>query len=163
MLSQYYSEPAPEDFLGCPFGGNPKVASQFGFPACGTAIPGGSGLASLKGGRKSRRGGRKSRRGGQEPAGEPAAPHSGVPVAPHDDPAASADVKPSAPKQQCPQECIAKGCAKPNFLHKIFGMSGGRKSRRRRKAHKAHKSRKPHKSRKSRKSRKARKSRKSRH
>ena len=59
----------------CPFGGNPKVAAQMGFPSCGIARPGpffsslnlgkqGGGRRSRRRGHKSRKGGRKSRRGG---------------------------------------------------------------------------------------------------
>ena len=72
------SQPNPANSLTpCPFGGNPKVAAQMGFPSCGIARPGpflndlnlgksiSGGRKSRRGGsRKSRRGGRKSRRGG---------------------------------------------------------------------------------------------------
>lgn len=138
------SEPKPANSLTpCPFGGNPKVAAQMGFPSCGIARPGpffndlnlgksmGGGRKSRRGGRKSRRGGRKSRRGGENDNVSAESPLANLPSA--QEPAQApvkAVIQPPAPKPQCPQECIAKGCGKRNILHKIFGMSGGRKSRR---------------------------------
>ena len=120
------NSPVPANSLTpCPFGGNPKVAAQMGFPSCGIARPGpffnDLNLA------KPTSGGRKSRRGGTD---EPVvASEPGVP--PVEAPATNKPpVTQSPPKPQCPQDCIAKGCGKRNFLHKIFGTGGGRKSRR---------------------------------
>jgi hypothetical protein len=81
-----------------------------------------------------RRGGRKSRRGGEGDNVSAESPSADVAAvqAPVQAPATNKQpaVQPPVPKPQCPQECIAKGCGKRNILHKIFGMSGGRKSRR---------------------------------
>ena len=127
------SQPKPANSLTpCPFGGNPKVAAQMGFPSCGIARPGpflndlnlGK---SISGGRKSRRGGRKSRRGGINSGDQASSELPSADVAPVQVPVTN---KQPVAQQQCPQECIAKGCGKRNFLHKLFGSSGGRKSRR---------------------------------
>ena len=148
------SQPKPANSLTpCPFGGNPKVAAQMGFPSCGIARPGPffndlnlgksmdggrksrrRGRKSQHGGRKSRRGGRKSRRGGENDNISAESPLANLPPAqaPAQEPAQApvkAVIQPP-PKPQCPQECIDKGCGKRNILHKLFGMNGGRKSRR---------------------------------
>tara|TARA_B110000037_G_scaffold156488_1_gene176497 strand:- start:15059 stop:15568 length:510 start_codon:yes stop_codon:yes gene_type:complete len=137
------SEPKPANSLTpCPFGGNPKVAAQMGFPSCGIARPGpffndlnlGK---SISGGRKSRRGGRKSRRGGINSGDQASSELPSADVAPVQVPVTNKQPvqvpvtnKQPVAQQQCPQECIAKGCGKRNFLHKLFGSVGGRKSRR---------------------------------
>ena len=61
-------EPVPANSLSpCPFGGNPKVAAQMGFPSCGIARPGpffaDLNLGKQHGGRKSRRGRMRVKRG----------------------------------------------------------------------------------------------------
>ena len=137
------SEPKPANSLTpCPFGGNPKVAAQMGFPSCGIARPGpffndlnlGK---SISGGRKSRRGGRKSRRGGINSGDQASSELPSADVAPVQVPVTNKQPvqvpvtnKQPVAQQQCPQECIAKGCGKRNFLHKLFGSVGGSKSRR---------------------------------
>jgi hypothetical protein len=134
------SEPKPANSLiPCPFGGNPKVAAQMGFPSCGIARPGpffndlnlgksiSGGRKSRRGSRKSRRGGRKSRRGGINSGDQASYKLPSADVAPVQVPVTN---KQPVAQQQCPQECIAKGCGKRNFLHKLFGSGGGRKSRR---------------------------------
>ena len=142
------SEPVPANSLSpCPFGGNPKVAAQMGFPSCGIARPGpffpGLNLGKQGGGRKShrrhrkshrrhRKSHRKSRRGGQTehfpqiaPAATAAAIHYG----------------PEKEEKKCPEGCepVKKGVKKGLFGLGLFGLGGGRKSRRRH-----HKSRRRH-------------------
>jgi len=126
------NSPVPANSLTpCPFGGNPKVAAQMGFPSCGIARPGpffnDLNLGKpTSGGRKSRRrGGRKSRRGGVDTV----VPNAPAETMPEEVPLKKPVEDPLANKQQCPEECIKKGCGKRNFLHSIFGASGGRKSR----------------------------------
>jgi hypothetical protein len=137
------SQPKPANSLTpCPFGGNPKVAAQMGFPSCGIARPGpffndlnlgksmDGGRKSRRRGRKSQRGGRKSRRGGENDNVSAESPLANLPPAQEPAQAPVKAVIQPPPKPQCPQECIDKGCGKRNILHKIFGMNGGRKSRR---------------------------------
>ena len=123
------NSPVPANSLTpCPFGGNPKVAAQMGFPSCGIARPGPffNSLSLGKptsGGRKSRRrGGRRSRRGGVDTV---AAVNGNPALDAYQEPKAlpNMEEKPVAPVK-CPP-----GCGKKNILHSIFG-TGGRKSRR---------------------------------
>tara|TARA_A100001011_G_scaffold278319_1_gene288092 strand:- start:113 stop:694 length:582 start_codon:yes stop_codon:yes gene_type:complete len=125
--------PVPANSLTpCPFGGNPKVAAQMGFPSCGIARPGpffaDLNLGKHSGGRKTRRagkhkkghmwGGRKSRRGGEEASV----------VAPASVKAAEIDYGPVNEEKKCPEGCkpIKKGLLGIG----MFGLGGGRKSRR---------------------------------
>ena len=128
------SQPNPANSLTpCPFGGNPKVAAQMGFSSCGIARPGPfynnlNLKNSMQGGGKILRGSRKSHQGGENDNGSSKSLH----IQKQDETPVQAPVQAviqPPPKSQCPQECIAKGCGKRNFLHNIFGMNGGSKSR----------------------------------
>ena len=129
-------QPVPANSLTpCPFGGNPKVAAQMGFPSCGIARPGpffaDLNLGKHSGGRKTRRagkhkkshkkhmwGGRKSRRGGED---------ANI-VAPASVKAAEINYGPVNEEKKCPEGC--KAIKKGLLGLGMFGLGGGRKSRR---------------------------------